>query len=940
MKEFNEVQPKSEVPKIVHPAQTFVKHLIWDTEAIQKIEQYLQEYPSIIQKARKDPNFEDEFNYDGSDEGYNDENVLLRSLIESFSKNIASISESQKRECYLFLLKKTYGCIDTEVQEEYGSDLENQTTTEKTFIERDPETESEWGEAEKNSRFSFTSVAAQYDLSKMWDIAQNVELQSKDIPLLLEAFEHVVPEFVTAQVTNVLKKIGATESAQELLERIRTNTHPGLEMSYARILYLLEDRVIPIDKQKLEYLGQKYVLQGQTDAVKAVRLTPDGKLGLLDEQGALVGYIYCGRFSSEHEFESEIMEITAEDLVMKKSDRTTEFEITKETFLTEYHQKFFQHKILQECGIVPNFLTLHEQFWLYTFLKKIKNTDRFSVIQKNIRTFQEPFLKLCVIMEFEPSGVEEVVDVIETLSEENAKKLLNAYHELLLSGAYQGEQMRQLHGKELHLTDHSFAAAFTVRAKEFLFRTKDALDRGNDESAVIQKQVEDIQRETLEHKFLAGEYAFVAEILRQQERGTIDLQEYSLQLANMSPHKKEIYLRVLQERGQLKPIPEIHWRVDRSNEEYIRRFGFDILSLLQNRATDTKQILLELGPGSGQSKAERAESPVMEHYIDIGLADTLYYPISRFIENSIDWETLKKRLPAEFVCTPAVQSIFCDALAKTLLISNGQTSQDTFTYAEDRIKRLTQNPEELKLILAEIAQEFLVTHTVPSTISTRDSHGTVQYTNKISLTDPALMEIKKIFCAEPKMFLRHHSGYEAVPAHPEGMLLGDFDSVQSIQSNSVDIAFGARSTVYKRDEEYVGFVLEMMRILKKGGIYFDDSIRDNDGWYYRLAEMAKIVKDLEVKQKEKFYTYIILGPGFEHEDYAKDNVPLAFVMGKETDVQTEIQHILQQDQGFRMVPFQEYIGQHREIAKLDTNAYTLNRLETTLVHLQETEAGA
>jgi hypothetical protein len=61
------------------------------------------------------------------------------------------------------------------------------------------------------------------------------------------------------------------------------------------------------------------------------------------------------------------------------------------------------------------------------------------------------------------------------------------------------------------------------------------------------------------------------------------------------------------------------------------------------------------------------------------------------------------------------------------------------------------------------------------------------------------------------------------------------------------------------------------------GSALDDSIRDNDGWYYRFAEIIKAREQF----KNETEILVILGPGFPGEDYQQERVPLSLIITKE-----------------------------------------------------------
>jgi len=95
-----------------------------------------------------------------------------------------------------------------------------------------------------------------------------------------------------------------------------------------------------------------------------------------------------------------------------------------------------------------------------------------------------------------------------------------------------------------------------------------------------------------------------------------------------------------------------------------------------------------------------------------------------------------------------------------------------------------------------------------------------------------------------------------------------------------------------------------------------DSIRDNDGWYYRLAEVYKA----QQKVQGRLEVLVVLGPGFPGEDYRQTEVPLAMIMTKQGS--SEIlakKHLLP---GNRLVKLEELIQDEEYLKSLDTTGWT------------------
>lgn len=405
-------------------------------------------------------------------------------------------------------------------------------------------------------------------------------------------------------------------------------------------------------------------------------------------------------------------------------------------------------------------------------------------------------------------------------------------------------------------------------------------------------------------------------------------------------------------RGELKPIPEIHWRVDRNLAEYERRFGFDLVSMLTALREENKKktlVELEFGPGSGISRAERTARGANERYLDIGIADTLYYPLNSLIGEMIDWPALEKTIKQRL--TIEDKNLLTDMLYKTIMIADNEIEKDQFAYALERIGRITRDPNALRGIMQEIAPQLKNLTIMPDTVSTRDANGTVVYPYKINLEAKnktktlsavdqknaagrsiAFVSAKAALSSDIDSYIKKDQPgkdvYDSIPSYPTGMMIGDFSQIKKLASNQIDVAIGVRSTVYKKEGEYVDFVYTLADKLSDGGVFIDDSVRDNDGYYYRLAELLSVKETLRQERNGGVVDFdinmkLILGPGFPGEDYRQDEVPLAVVMSKNTNHDAMLQLLLKQRPEYRLVDLKEYIQDKENLRTLDKTGQVL-----------------
>ncbi|PIR75732.1 MAG: hypothetical protein CO030_01385 [Candidatus Magasanikbacteria bacterium CG_4_9_14_0_2_um_filter_42_11] len=590
---------------------------------------------------------------------------------------------------------------------------------------------------------------------------------------------------------------------------------------------------------------------------------------------------------------------------------------------TEMMSLRFRKSVEDMFHIRMEHLSMQEQLWFLSFLRD-KDKKMVEQVQTLTQVYGSNFLQLFLSIQYERSSGDHVVNLFSHLKKEDGEKILHVYTSVYEQIGDASLLLADEYGEGLSMSFADIQQALAVRAKDLVMGVH--IESQGVDQKVIDSLCDELGAETPDVKVLSGFFRKIADSLGHHEAGTLDLASFQkgqdrLLESLRQEQKMGLFNRALAARGELAPIPEIHWRVDRGNEEYTRRFGFDLFKLLDHiKDPKRKKVLLEFGPGSGKSKQERAEAGFDEYYLDMAMANKVYYPLNKFIEGVIDWGALEQEIGP---LTVGDREVLSDMMYKTLMISDGETSKNNFSYAHERIEQLTKDPSSLRNLLSQIAPSFGYMVVIPDTISTRDDQGNVIYPYKINLTaqdrkdllhaeegsvdarSNVFLKAKQLLAEDiQKYFWDGEDLYDAIPAYTSGIMVGDFSRIEALKDGQIDVAIGVRSTVYKRGDEYIQFLEDMSQKLKEGGIYIDDSIRDNDGWTYRIAEM------LQARQSfpDGISLTIIIGPGFQGEDAQKGDVPLGFVMQKDVVMNDEIQSLLQG--GYTLYDFDEYIKRY------------------------------
>ncbi|HOZ36477.1 MAG TPA: hypothetical protein PLR18_01445 [bacterium] len=482
---------------------------------------------------------------------------------------------------------------------------------------------------------------------------------------------------------------------------------------------------------------------------------------------------------------------------------------------------------------------------------------------------------------------------------------------------------------DLEISEDLVLQALLSRGKDYFVELNNSLSGDRETSEVVDEFIRELNEETPQEKIVRSQFKMIASLL---ERNDINLKEFenkqALILKNlMSPGAKALTFRALARMGKLEPIPEIHWRVDRTSEEYNLRFGIDINKFLLLRAKQSgegkKQTLLEIGPGSGVSKRERVDKGLTEAYQDFALSDKIYYPLSPIIEKLIDFNKLEGELKISI--EPEERRMVADFLYKTLVIKLSETSKDKFEYDQGAQDLLAQDINGLKQLLPQLSERLKIADEVPSNISSRDNEGQVIYPNKIKLSDLSLniKKIKNLLDENLEDFLREDwqtlDYYQLIDAFSANVMIGDIGEIKRLQDGQIDIEIAARSSVYARGEKYQDFLEALFAKLSVGGTTIDDSIRDNDGWYYRIAEVLE-ARQARPELTNNFEFLVVLGPGFPGEDLSQDRAPLAMYITRDGSSKKTIEECLLP--GYELVTIEELANDSHYLESLDKTGLT------------------
>ncbi len=521
-------------------------------------------------------------------------------------------------------------------------------------------------------------------------------------------------------------------------------------------------------------------------------------------------------------------------------------------------------------------------------------------------------------------------EVLMNLAEvEGSEEIFGLYVEIIDKANDVGEEVYSLMekgsvGSPLSLQE--LKQGLKARAKNLLSAAENALASEMTEARrelVLRRLIDDFREEDGFQSAARGLFTEMTSSL--EKKKDVDLLKYrKRQKFILDGLEKRgirgVLIKSLQAQNATAPIPEIHWRVDRDASEYDRRFGFDVRKFLKdfNPEKDEK-VLLEFGPGNGTFRVERGEA--VPGYEDFAICNCLYYPLNTLIGNLIDFEKIESRVGP---LNNEERDVLADFLYKILVIKPGQAALDRFEYDLAVVNDLASDINTIKTHLLKKAMLLGFTDKVPTTISTRDENGGVIYPYKVHKPESAAFRMAcELLSGEMEDFLvddfQEIDVYDKVPAYAPGTLVSDFKDVKNLRADQVDVSLGVRSTVYLRDDDYIDFLEQMYQKLRFQGVHVDDSVRDNDGWYYRLAELQEVQKRTGASLK------VVMGPGFEGEDFNQQGVvPLALVMTRD---QSKVDYIAKNlDEGFELYDLDQLIANRAYLKSLDSTGKVFSSL--------------
>lgn len=765
--------------------------------------------------------------------------------------------------------------------------------------------------------------------------AVSAETVQRFIPYAIEYITHSAAFLQEEAYAQVMSK--QPDSAKLLLYKKLRDTkalNAQAERHLIDVLAKIPDQPIPIEQGQCTIYGMSIHLEQVPDAAESVQNLSirRGEIAVYDKAGAIVGHFSIYDLKSNNDVYSVTVEpLQLSDLFFVQAETTTPLAEQQATFdaLTTDYQRYAEHPLVQACKVPLTSLPLKEQAALVQLLRT--SDPALDMIQRNALHDPIRLRALLVAQAYAghgdmfmesvtyPDGLTrpEFKDILTTryaVDEKHNEYILQtltrfvdrAEHEATILHA----DLKQRY-PDLSLKIDDIARGLILGALQDLesLKTQDGLEKNRKVAAHYRTQLLERDRAT------SLSLTYFREIIGLAEQNEIDLNHYRerqnalLKLTKENPALHPLLVDVLVKIEKLYPLPELFWRADRKMEEYNRRSGVRIIDFFKalSARLGKKGIFFEPGAGQGRGIFERS-GPLNHYYHDFSLVDKVHYSIRAPMEQLI---ALDKLATAAGVTAlePSDQEVFYDYIYKTIYLNPGlyEATDEALPeqgvdlvqwYDRAAIGRITKDPNNLKEELRQLNTKLQRSLAVPSDFGILPRpNGHNLHPNKIALSDqsPAVQALIKTFASTPARFLHPEilkdDLKKYIPIFPIGMMLGHFMDIKKFKPNQITGGVDIRAIIYlpgyeESDEtevppvmtepEFIEYFVTLADKLTPDSAYFSDSVRENFGKVYRLAEAMAIRQQIDPECK----LYIITGPGVSGDDYNQTAAVLGLALLK------------------------------------------------------------
>jgi ribosomal protein S18 acetylase RimI-like enzyme len=233
-------------------------------------------------------------------------------------------------------------------------------------------------------------------------------------------------------VAEALSHLDPNRAAFNLLKLIREEK--GEKNHLSSILYRIEFGQIGISEEGVRYLEKIYDLGEYNNPEFYVeRLTPNGEVGIFNEEKELVKYFELGDITSEEEkVKAQVLDFVYDTLFYPKEKETEEEKVARLKYLEEFKTKYYKlanNTVFSETGVRLNNLTFKEQGSFMQFMSSIEDKDK---LKDFVNKYRESGMRTFISMQHGgPEMGDKILELGKKLPENVARSVFAKYAELV-----------------------------------------------------------------------------------------------------------------------------------------------------------------------------------------------------------------------------------------------------------------------------------------------------------------------------------------------------------------------------------------------------------------------------------------------------------------------------------------------------------------------------
>lgn len=301
---------------------------------------------------------------------------------------------------------------------------------------------------------------------------------------------------ISGPAKEVFSKIDPAYCAQKLMDLLQKTDDLYDQVLYSQMIYALELGKIGVSGSVVNYLEKEYELQGKQkgEVDFARRITRDGKIGLLDKGGALIGYFELGNLADPNKKrQAQILEVARELLFADPEANDS----LRQQFLqdyTRYYEEFFS----EEIGVRLSDLNLREQFWFYNFLQNTDKETREKAIEIKDK-FGRNGVKTFIAFESDRQAGEKIFKLADSdLRDDLKENIFSKYVALIdildrvdqeLAGFFSKEQ------RSREVDTGRLTKEIADRVQRVLYSFVEKIDKENFDEAAFADELKEINRD-------------------------------------------------------------------------------------------------------------------------------------------------------------------------------------------------------------------------------------------------------------------------------------------------------------------------------------------------------------------------------------------------------------------------------------------------------------